>query len=56
MSNFLFLLLGGGVLAAGLTMRKTEGADPRLANLLLGLGVVLMSVSIILSGISIGRS
>ena len=56
MSGFLFLLLGGGVLVAGLSMRKREDADQRLANLLLGLGIVLMAVSIVLSGIAIGRS
>ena len=56
MVGILFLLLGGGVLVAALSMRKREDADQRLANVLLGLGIVLMATSIIMSGIAIGRS
>ncbi len=55
MAGTLFLFLSLAALAVGLWMRKREGADQRLIKAIFGVGIVLMSVSIVLSGLAIAR-
>ena len=56
MPSLLLLLLGGAAVAAGLIARGRSRLDERLSSVLIGLGIALLLVSIVTSGLAIGRS
>ena len=55
MTSLLLLLLGGATVAAGLIARGRSGPNERLSSVLIGLGIALLLVSIVMSGLAIGR-